>query len=213
MGASVAPSHPTPQHADGDTGRQVNRIPHYPTQRESGRRNTGAAAGRSSTKIAAAARPNASSGTSVRPAVEAHRNRAGQGPLRPSLALPGRARPLISTRVRRRPAHAGQRAVDRKKLRVSLATVESPRRRGARDGRAQRPPEVTLDVLPIARRDLEQLRQILDLQRRLADERLTPGGHKAPGGKGRRGSGIVGICDREATQSRRDSAGRSSSWP
>ncbi len=56
----------------------------------------------------------------------------------------------------------------------SFAAVEPPRRRGARDGRAQRPPEVTLGALPIARRDLEQLRQILDLQRRLADERLSP---------------------------------------
>ncbi len=55
-----------------------------------------------------------------------------------------------------------------------FAAVEPPRRRGARDGRTQRPPEVTLGVLPIAKRDLEQLRQILDLQPRLADPRLSP---------------------------------------
>ena len=164
-------------------------------------------------KIAVAARPNASSGTSARPAVEAHRNRAGQGPLRPSLALPGRARPL-SARVRRRPAHAGQRAVDRKKA-SCLPSPPSSRRA------AVEPATVAPSVLPRSPSTCSGSRdgtssssaQILDLQRRLADERLTPGGHKAPGGKGRRGSGIVGICDREATQSRRDSAGRSSSWP
>ena len=164
-------------------------------------------------KIAVAARPNASSGTSARPAVEAHRNRAGQGPLRPSLALPGRARPL-SARVRRRPAHAGQRAVDRKKA-SCLPSPPSSRRA------AVEPATAAPSVLPRSPSTCSRSRdgtssssaQILDLQRRLADERLTPGGHKAPGGKGRRGSGIVGICDREATQSRRDSAGRSSSWP
>ncbi len=60
-----------------------------------------------------------------------------------------------------------------------FAAVEPPRRRGARDGRERRPPEVALGALPIARRDLEQLRQILDLQRRLADERLSPRARRA----------------------------------
>ena len=55
-----------------------------------------------------------------------------------------------------------------------FAAVEPPRRRRGPDGRSQRPPEVTLGSLPIARRDLEQLRQVLDLQRRLADPRLSP---------------------------------------
>ena len=55
-----------------------------------------------------------------------------------------------------------------------FAAVERPRRRVPRDPSPRRPPEVSLGVLPIARRDLEQLRQILDLQRRLADERLSP---------------------------------------
>ena len=56
----------------------------------------------------------------------------------------------------------------------SFAAVERPRRGAAREPLANRPPEVSLGVLPVARRDLEQLRQILDLQRRLADPRLSP---------------------------------------
>ena len=56
----------------------------------------------------------------------------------------------------------------------SFATIERPRRRAAHEPLAKRPPEVSIGVLPIARRDLERLRQILDLQRRLADESLSP---------------------------------------
>ena len=55
-----------------------------------------------------------------------------------------------------------------------FATIERPRRRAAQEPLAKRPLEVSLGVLPIARRDLERLRQILDLQRRLADEQLSP---------------------------------------
>ena len=55
-----------------------------------------------------------------------------------------------------------------------FAIIERPRREGAREPLAKRPLEVSLGVLPIARRDLERLRQILDLQRRLADEQLSP---------------------------------------
>ena len=60
-----------------------------------------------------------------------------------------------------------------------FAAVERPRRRAAHDPAARRPPEVSLGALPIARRDLEQLRQILDLQSRLADERLSPRARRA----------------------------------
>ncbi|MBM63618.1 MAG: hypothetical protein CL484_11795 [Acidobacteria bacterium] len=55
-----------------------------------------------------------------------------------------------------------------------FATIERPRRRAAQDPLAKRPLEVSLGILPIARRDLERLRQILDLQRRLADTKLSP---------------------------------------
>ena len=54
-----------------------------------------------------------------------------------------------------------------------FATIERPRRRAAQEPLAKRPLEVSLGVLPIARRDLERLRQILDLQRRLADIKLS----------------------------------------
>ncbi len=60
-----------------------------------------------------------------------------------------------------------------------FTAVERPRGRPPRDPLAKRPPEVALGVLPVARRDLEQLRQILDLQRRLADERLSPRARRA----------------------------------
>ena len=60
-----------------------------------------------------------------------------------------------------------------------FARLERPRRRADRDPGARRPPEVALGALPVARRDLEQLRQILDLQRRLADERLSPRARRA----------------------------------
>ena len=56
----------------------------------------------------------------------------------------------------------------------SFATIERPRRRAARDPLAKRPLEVSMGLLPIARRDLERLRQILDLQRRLADGHPSP---------------------------------------
>ena len=56
----------------------------------------------------------------------------------------------------------------------SFATIERPRRRAAHEPLAKRPLEVSIGALPIARRDLERLRQILDLQRRLADESLSP---------------------------------------
>ena len=60
-----------------------------------------------------------------------------------------------------------------------FAAVERPRRRAARDPAARRPPEVSLGALPIAKRDMEQLRQILDLQSRLVDERLSPRARRA----------------------------------
>ena len=61
----------------------------------------------------------------------------------------------------------------------SFAVVERPRRGAAREPLADRPPEVSLGVLPVAKRDLERLRQILDLQRRLADPRLSPRARRA----------------------------------
>ena len=57
-----------------------------------------------------------------------------------------------------------------------FARIERPRRREAREPLAKRPLEVSIGVLPIARRDLERLRQILDLQRRLGEEQLSPRG-------------------------------------
>ena len=55
-----------------------------------------------------------------------------------------------------------------------FASIERPRRRAAQEPLTKRPLEVSLGVLPIARRDLERLRQILDLQRRLATRELSP---------------------------------------
>ncbi len=55
-----------------------------------------------------------------------------------------------------------------------FASIERPRRRAAQEPLTKRPLEVSLGVLPIARRDLEHLRQILDLQRRLATRELSP---------------------------------------
>ena len=55
-----------------------------------------------------------------------------------------------------------------------FATIERPRRRAAQEPLAKRPREVSMGLLPIARRDLERLRQILDLQRRLADGHPSP---------------------------------------
>ncbi len=52
--------------------------------------------------------------------------------------------------------------------------IEPPRRRASKDPLSKHPLEVKLGALPVARRDVERLRQILDLQRRLAGENLTP---------------------------------------
>ena len=57
--------------------------------------------------------------------------------------------------------------------------IERPRRRAADDPLARRPLEVSLGALPIARRDVEHLRQILDLQRRLGGAPLSPGARRA----------------------------------
>ena len=54
-----------------------------------------------------------------------------------------------------------------------FANIERPRKRAAHEPLAKRPLEVSLGALPIARRDLESLRQILDLSRRLSDEKLS----------------------------------------
>ncbi len=55
-----------------------------------------------------------------------------------------------------------------------FATIERPRRRAAHEPLAKRPLEVSMGLLPIARRDLERLRQILDLQHRLAERHGSP---------------------------------------
>lgn len=60
-----------------------------------------------------------------------------------------------------------------------FATIERPRRRAAQEPLAKRPLEVSLGLLPIARRDLERLRQILDLQHRLADGHMSPRARQA----------------------------------
>jgi poly(A) polymerase len=47
------------------------------------------------------------------------------------------------------------------------------------DGEFRREPRLSLGVLPLARRDVERLRQILGLQRRLTDMHLTPRARRA----------------------------------
>jgi poly(A) polymerase len=47
------------------------------------------------------------------------------------------------------------------------------------DGPFRREPRLSLGMLPLARRDVERLRQILGLQRRLIDLNLTPRGRRA----------------------------------
>ena len=59
-----------------------------------------------------------------------------------------------------------------------FAAIERPRRQAAHEPLAKRPLEVSLGLLPIARRDLERLRQILDLQRRLGAGQLSPRGKR-----------------------------------
>lgn len=47
------------------------------------------------------------------------------------------------------------------------------------DGEFRREPRLTLGILPLARRDIERLRQILGLQRRLIDTNLSPRARRA----------------------------------
>ena len=56
----------------------------------------------------------------------------------------------------------------------SFTTIERPRRGAAREPLTKRPLEVSLGVLPVARRDVERLRQVFDLHARLTGEPLTP---------------------------------------
>jgi poly(A) polymerase len=56
----------------------------------------------------------------------------------------------------------------------SFTAIERPRRRAAREPLTKRPLEVALGVLPVARRDVERLRQIFDLHTRLTGEPLSP---------------------------------------
>ena len=46
------------------------------------------------------------------------------------------------------------------------------------DGEFRREPRISLGMLPLARRDIERLRQILSLQRRLTDMNLSPRGRR-----------------------------------
>lgn len=56
----------------------------------------------------------------------------------------------------------------------SFTAIERPRRRAAREPLSKRPLEVALGVLPVARRDVERLRQIVDLHGRLTGAPLSP---------------------------------------
>ena len=54
-----------------------------------------------------------------------------------------------------------------------------PARRRRHGGRSQKEPRLALGMLPLARRDVERLRQILGLQRRLIDVNLSPRARRA----------------------------------
>ena len=56
----------------------------------------------------------------------------------------------------------------------SFTAIERPRRRAVREPLSKRPLEVALGVLPVARRDVERLRQIVDLHGRLTGAPLSP---------------------------------------
>jgi poly(A) polymerase len=47
------------------------------------------------------------------------------------------------------------------------------------EGEKPREPRLSLGILPLAKRDIERLRQILSLQRRLTDSNLSPRGRRA----------------------------------
>ena len=58
----------------------------------------------------------------------------------------------------------------------SLRTLSPP---PLHDGDFRKEPRLSLGMLPLARRDVERLRQILSLQRRLSDQSLSPRGRRA----------------------------------
>jgi poly(A) polymerase len=60
-------------------------------------------------------------------------------------------------------------------LGYSLRTLSPP----VHDGGFRKEPRLSLGLLPLARRDVERLRQILGLQRRLADQSLSPRARRA----------------------------------
>ena len=66
-------------------------------------------------------------------------------------------------------------------LRSSTGAAGRPEssRDGRRDADARREPRLSLGMLPLARRDVERLRQILGLQRRLMDMALSPKARRA----------------------------------
>ncbi len=61
-------------------------------------------------------------------------------------------------------------------LGYSLRTLAPP---PLQDGDFRKEPRLSLGMLPLARRDVERLRQILGLQRRLADQSLSPRARRA----------------------------------
>jgi poly(A) polymerase len=61
-------------------------------------------------------------------------------------------------------------------LGYSLRTLSPP---PVADGEFRREPRLSLGMLPLARRDVERLRQVLSLQRRLTDPALTPRARRA----------------------------------
>ena len=97
-----------------------------------------------------------------------------------SLGIAGRARRLPRA-VRGHPRHADQRrsCSDRCSFRSATRTRSLTSAHQAIDGESRKEPRIALGMLPLARRDVERLRQILGLQRRLIDMSLSPRAQRA----------------------------------
>ena len=106
----------------------------------------------------------------------AHELQTGAG--RRSVAVAG-ALDAYRQAIRGHPRHVDQRHPAGLAARAARHVAASPAPAPARHDELKKEPRLALGMLPLARRDVERLRQILALQRRLIDVRLSPRARRA----------------------------------
>ena len=112
------------------------------------------------------------------PAARADRSRAAERRRGERLWQSLAALDAYRRRLRRHPRHADQRHPAGLAARAARHVARHPRQPAGTE--LEKEPRLSLGMLPLARRDVERLRQILGLQRRLLDTKLSPRAQARP---------------------------------